>query len=60
MCKTNFEFFENISSEDRDIIIMHVLMGLKHKEIAKILEMPTGTVLSRYHRSMKFCTKKNT
>ena len=47
------ELFRNISREDRDIIIMHVIMGMRHREIADILNLPVGTVLSRYHRSMK-------
>ncbi len=52
------EMFQNISGEDRDIIIMHVMMGMKHKEIVKILGKPVGTVLSRYHRSMKLLKQK--
>lgn len=52
------EMFQAISREDRDIIIMHVMMGMKHKEIAKIVQMPIGTVLSRYHRAMKLLKKK--
>ena len=52
------EMFQSISREDRDIIIMHVMMGMKHKEIAEILHKPVGTVLSRYHRSMKILKQK--
>lgn len=51
------ELFKNISEEDRNIIIMHVSMGMKHKEIADILDAPVGTVLSRYHRAMKTLKK---
>lgn len=47
------QLFQNISGEDRDIIIMHVVMGMKHREIAELLDMQIGTVLSKYHRSMK-------
>ena len=47
------ELFRKVSREDRDIIIMHVIMGMRHREIADILNLPVGTVLSRYHRSMK-------
>ncbi len=47
------ELFKKVIQEDRDIIIMHVIMGMRHKEIAEILNLPVGTVLSRYHRSMK-------
>ncbi len=52
------ELFQSISREDRDIIIMHIMMGMKHKEIADILQKPVGTVLSRYHRSMKILKQK--
>ena len=47
------ELFRKVSREDRDIIIMHVIMGMRHREIADIWNLPVGTVLSRYHRSMK-------
>lgn len=38
--------------EDRQIVILHAVTGLKHKEIAGILEVPLGTVLSKYKRSL--------
>ena len=45
--------FQYVSKEDRSIIILHIIAGMKHKEIAQMLQMPMGTVLSRYHRAMK-------
>lgn len=45
--------FQYISEIDRNIIILHIVAGMKHKEIAQMLQMPVGTVLSRYHRAMK-------
>lgn len=39
--------------QERQIVILHALTGLKHREIAEILELPTGTVLSKYHRALK-------
>jgi RNA polymerase sigma-70 factor (ECF subfamily) len=39
--------------EERQIVILHALTGLKHREIAEILELPTGTVLSKYNRALK-------
>ncbi len=39
--------------EERQIVILHALTGLKHREIAEILEMPVGTVTSKYKRSLK-------
>lgn len=45
--------FKQISDEERNIVVLHVLSGLKHREIAKILELPLATVLSKYHRAIK-------
>ena len=45
--------FKEISHEERNIIILHVLSGLKHREIAQILDLPLATVLSKYHRAIK-------
>lgn len=35
------------------MVVLHALTGLKHREIAEILEIPTGTVLSKYNRALK-------
>ncbi len=45
--------FKQISDEERSIVMLHVLSGLKHREIAKILELPLPTVLSKYHRAIR-------
>lgn len=47
------QLFQYISEEDRNIVLMHVSAGMKYKEIAKLINKPVGTVLSRYHRTMK-------
>jgi len=39
--------------EERQIVILHALTGLKHREIAEILELPLGTVTSKYNRALK-------
>ena len=44
---------ELLDSEERQIVILHALTGMKHREIAELLELPTGTVLSKYHRALK-------
>lgn len=44
---------EQLSEEERQIVVLHVLTGLKHREIAALLELPLPTVLSKYHRTMK-------
>lgn len=38
---------------EREIILLHVVSGLKHREIAADLGIPLPTVLSRYHRGLK-------
>lgn len=44
----------NILKEDeRQILLLHVFSGLKHREIADSLSLPLPTVLSRYNRSLK-------
>lgn len=42
----------NLAEEERQIVILHSVSGLKHREIADILEMPLSTVLSKYQRSL--------
>ena len=38
---------------DRRIVVLHAVTGLKHREIAQLLELPLATVLSKYHRALK-------
>lgn len=42
-----------LSFEERQIVMLHSLTGLKHREIAELLEIPLGTVVSKYNRSLK-------
>lgn len=44
---------EVLAFDERQIVILHALTGLRHREIAEILEIPTGTVLSKYNRALK-------
>ena len=41
-----------LSEEERQIIVLHDVSGLKHRETAKILEIPLATVLSKYQRAL--------
>ena len=34
-------------------MLLHAVTGLKHREIAVLLELPLPTVLSKYHRALK-------
>lgn len=42
-----------LSDEERQIIMLHIVSGLKHREISELLEMNLSTVLSKYHRGLK-------
>lgn len=39
--------------DERQIVLLHAASGLKHREIAALLEIPIATVLSKYHRALK-------
>lgn len=41
-----------LSDEERQIVILHSVTGLKHREIAALLELPLSTVLSKYRRAL--------
>ena len=38
---------------DERIVLLHAVTGMKHWEIAALLELPLPTVLSKYHRALK-------
>ena len=42
-----------LDAEERQIVVLHAMAGFKHREIAEILDLPTGTILSKYNRAMK-------
>ena len=42
-----------LSDEERQIVVLHVLSGFKHREIAELMDLPLATVLSKYHRALK-------
>ncbi len=52
------EALSKLDFEERQIVILHSLTGLKHREIAEILDLPVGTVLSKYNRSIKKLKKQ--
>lgn len=48
------EIIDNrLEDTDRKIVLMHISSGFKHREIAKILDLPLGTVLWRYNKAIK-------
>ncbi|MDO4533750.1 MAG: RNA polymerase sigma factor [Coriobacteriia bacterium] len=44
---------EILDEQERQIVVLHAIAGMKHREIGEVLELPTGTVLSKYHRALK-------
>lgn len=42
-----------LTEEERQIIILHIVSGMKHIEIAKFLNLNLSTELSKYNRSLK-------
>lgn len=42
-----------LSQTERQVVLLHAGTGLKHREIAGILELPLATVLSKYHRALR-------
>lgn len=46
-------YLTQLSREEREIVVMHTVAGFMHKEIAKIMSLPLGTVLSKYNRAIK-------
>lgn len=44
---------ESLGDIERQVVLLHAASGLKHREIAALLELPIATVLSKYHRAIK-------
>ncbi len=42
-----------LSDDERQIVMLYAVAGLKHREIADLMEMALPTVLSKYHRTLK-------
>ena len=43
----------SLTDEERRVVLLHAVTGLKHREIAALLELPLPTVLSKYHSALK-------
>lgn len=43
---------ELLSDEERQVLTLHAMSGLKHRETAALLGLPLSTVLSKYRRSL--------
>lgn len=47
-----------LTDEECQVVVLHSITGLKHREIAEILGLPLSTVISKYHRSLLKLRKK--
>ena len=47
------QWLEVLAPRDRQIVLLHVLAGFKHRETAEFMGIPTATVITRYARSLK-------
>ncbi len=45
--------FARLSSEERQLVTLHLNGGFKFREIAEIMNVPTGTALWRYRKAIK-------
>ena len=41
-----------LTDEERQIVTLYAVSGMKHREIASLLELPLPTVLSKYRRAL--------
>lgn len=49
---------EVLSPEERQIVMLHAVSGMKHREIGELMEMPLSTVLTKYKRALEKMKKK--
>lgn len=47
-----------LSQEEREIFLLHVIHGYKHREIAKFMNQPLGTILWKYNTAKKTLKQK--
>jgi len=49
--------FRVLDEEERVIIVLHLVEDTKFRDIARIMDKPLGTVLSKYNRGLKKMNK---
>lgn len=49
---------ERLTDEERQIVVLHAVAGLRHREIAELLSCRLSTVLSKYRRSLQKLRKE--
>ena len=45
--------FRRLGEEERQVVMLHAVAGLKFREIAALLGCPLSSMLSRYHRAIQ-------
>lgn len=45
--------FKILSDEEKQILVLHAVCGMKHREIANLMDISLNTVISKYHRAIK-------
>lgn len=43
---------DRLSEDERQVVMLHAISGLKHREVAQLLELPQATVISKYNRAL--------
>ncbi len=51
ICREVWEGIRRLGARDREILILREFQGLTYAEIAVVLEIPRGTVMSRLHQA---------
>ena len=46
-----FKYLDLLDSKERQIVVLKDITGMKHREIAKMMEIPLSTVIGKYRRS---------
>ena len=44
---------EKLNAEERQIVVLHAVAGMKNREIADLLDKPLSTILNKYRRALK-------
>lgn len=47
------ELMRNLDKDEQEVIVLHAVWGMKHRDIASKLEKPLSTILSKYNRAIK-------
>ena len=50
--------YEVLSGDELQVFIFHIVDGLKHREIAKIMKKPIGTITWLYNKALKKMKEK--